>query len=234
VTTTRVEQPHGAIGELTPALHPWSHGHPEAHGDSLGMRGIRGPSGQAPAATGIEPERARIPRKARLSPPRTRRSSQRRSTAVRVSRLPPRPRTHDREGLTGINRRDGATALTQTPPLLSGERRIRCLPDFGKGQRMRRTKAITRRLRPGRALRHGLRSLAGPAGRLHRPDDPQAGPHEAPGSRRTAALIGLETARSPRAQQSRCAQRDGRIARMMRKPNPTTLTAAVALRFDQA
>ena len=36
------------------------------------------------------------------------------------------------------------------------------------------------------------------AGRLHRPDDAQAGPHEAPGSRRAAALIGLETARLPR------------------------------------
>jgi hypothetical protein len=39
-----------------------------------------------------------------------------------------------------------------------------------------------------------------PVGRLHRPDDAQAGPHDDPGSRRTAALIGLETARLARHQ----------------------------------
>jgi hypothetical protein len=45
--------------------------------------------------------------------------------------------------------------LTQTPPLVSIERRrIRCLLDFGKRQRMPRTKALTRRRRPGQALRH--------------------------------------------------------------------------------
>ena len=37
-----------------------------------------------------------------------------------------------------------------------------------------------------------------PVGQLHRPDDAQAEPHEAPDSRRAAALIGLETALSPR------------------------------------
>jgi len=51
-------------------------------------------------------------------------------------------------------RRDGATDPTQTPPLLSGGRRTWCLLDFGKRQRVHRTNAITRRLRPGRALRH--------------------------------------------------------------------------------
>ena len=60
--------------------------------------------------------------------------------------------------------------------LLSGETRIRCLLDFGKRQRMHRTKAITRRLRPGRALRHALSSLRRPAGRLHRSEDPPADP----------------------------------------------------------
>jgi hypothetical protein len=49
-------------------------------------------------------------------------------------------------------------------------------------------------------LRKATRSTVSPrpAGRLHRPDDAQAGPHGAPGSRRAAALIGLETARLPR------------------------------------
>ena len=39
--------------------------------------------------------------------------------------------------------------------LLSRDRGIRCLLDFGKRQRMRPIKAITRRLRLARALRHG-------------------------------------------------------------------------------
>ena len=41
--------------------------------------------------------------------------------------------------------------------------RLRCLLDFGKRQRMRQTKAITRRVRPGRALRHAC-DHADPAG----------------------------------------------------------------------
>ena len=64
--------------------------------------------------------------------------------------------------------RDLASPFGQTEPrepmrasrLLSGERRIRRLLDFGKHQRMRRTKAITRRPRPGRALRHDSVTLA--------------------------------------------------------------------------
>jgi hypothetical protein len=40
--------------------------------------------------------------------------------------------------------------------LLSGEPTIRCLLDFGKRQRIPRTKAIIRRLPPGRALRHSM------------------------------------------------------------------------------
>jgi len=71
--------------------------------------------------------------------------------------------------------------------------------------------------------RHALRRRVAAAGGLHGPDDAQVGPREvdvgrraiavghlttgsprqAPGSRRTAALIGLETARSPRPQQRR-------------------------------
>jgi len=39
-----------------------------------------------------------------------------------------------------------------------------------------------------------------------------------PASRRAAALIGLETARSPRTEESRRARRHGWIAREMRKP----------------
>ena len=44
--------------------------------------------------------------------------------------------------------------------LLSGEPRIRCLLDFGKRQRIPRTKAIIRRLPPGLALRHVRHEVA--------------------------------------------------------------------------
>jgi hypothetical protein len=45
---------------------------------------------------------------------------------------------------------------------------------------------MTRAPRPALSVCHGLRSLAGSAGRLHRPDDAQAGPREAPA---VAALL---------------------------------------------
>ena len=61
--------------------------------------------------------------------------------------------------------------------------------DFGKRQRMRPTKAITRQLRPGRALRHAFSCLPARGGRLHRPDDPQADPRQADVTRRATASI---------------------------------------------